>query len=219
MIGPLDIAHLASERDVSRYTDKMGVRLPSVTEVLALAGLVDLGGIPIDLLEKGAARGRIVHHVTAELDHMTAEVDRRKRLLGHEEYLPYFDAWAKFRSDTGFVPERIETSLVSHRFRFAGTFDRFGAESLGRKVLLDVKTSIVPASWWALQLAGYHVLAEEEALAYGKPLGPVERWSVQLGSDGRYALQRYRSPSDRSDFLAALRVAHFLLRTRRYVLP
>lgn len=212
MISPLSIAHLASERDTSRYTDAQGVRLPSVTEVLAIAGLIDLGGIPTERLEAGAARGRIVHHVTAELD-------RGERVLGPEEFAPYIEAWARFRSEIGFKPERIEASVVSHRYRFAGTFDRFGGDSVGRKVLLDLKTSIVPASWWALQLGGYHVLLEDEAQASGFSLGPIERWSIQLCVDGTYKLHRYRSPADRSDFLAALRVSHWLLRERRYVLP
>ena len=54
-------------RDTSGYVVN-GVRLPSVTEVLSIAGLTDFSGVPPGVLEKARVRGTQVHEITEWID-------------------------------------------------------------------------------------------------------------------------------------------------------
>lgn len=193
-------------RDVSRYKVG-GYRVPSVTEALAIAGLIDFSGVPERILEAAAERGRLAHHVTALID----RGEDTGRITN--EIQPYVAAYEKFRADTHFYPKLIEETVVSTKYLFAGTLDRFGWLN-GEPALIDLKTSSQIARWIGLQLAGYAIALEEQM----GEITNLKRFALRLHAEGTYSLHRFRSASDRADFLAAVRIANYQLREGGVVL-
>lgn len=94
-----------------------GVRLPSVTQILQRAGLIDFSKIPGPILLAARDRGAAVHRAIHYLNEGDLDPD-----FEHEfpEYWPYVAAWINFVTATGFrcataddVPE------LTHVERFA----------------------------------------------------------------------------------------------------
>ena len=161
-----------------------GLRLPSVTEILT-----EVFQTPQYGEEYHMTRGSYVHLATelydqGKLDESTVDDTIR----------PYFEAWKKFRAETGFVPEEIELRLYSETLRFAGTLDRIG--TLGtHKILLDIKTG----SGFGLaryQTAGYEILRGQK----------MKRYGVLLTAEGNYKIQPFTEKTDRNVFLSSLTV-------------
>jgi hypothetical protein len=197
------------ERDTSKYVVD-GRRVPSVTEVLALAGVVDFSGIGADVLAQAAQRGRAAHRVTAL--HDLGEDPSKDE--AYEETAGYLEGYLRFLKDTGFKPTLIEYSMVSKEFRYAGTLDRLGVARDGWCWIVDLKTSIGLAAWVALQLAGYDQLA--------RPMletTRMRRMALRLKKDGTYTITEYADRSDFPDFLACNRVAHWRLNKEGIALP
>jgi hypothetical protein len=186
-----------------RRTDQYvvdGVRVPSVTEALKIAGLgADFGMVAPDVLETARKRGELVHQLTELID------------LGHldpadpvdDDVQGYINAYLQFKEDAGFVVRAVEKVVVNASHRYAGTIDRVGQckklQMPGRRTV-DIKcvAQVSPAT--RLQVAGY---AEAE---------DVPLWSsLQLMPNGRYKHVEYSEPSDKYDFLSCVRVAHFKL--------
>lgn len=191
------------QRDTSRYR-LQGERVPSVTECVELAGVSDFAGIPRDVLENAADRGKWGHHFCDKIDrgHVFSNDDVP------EEVQPRLDAYRKFLAESRIDFEEIELVVRSQTFRFAGTLDRIGLlPGIGR-VLIDIKLPIKPAPSWKLQTAGY-------TIAYTETTGNEihTRYSLQLSKEGNYSLTPAAEDyGDRHDFLAAVRVAHFKIR-------
>jgi hypothetical protein len=197
---------MSVERDTSQYVVD-GKRVVSVTEALEIAGIVDLSGIPLRLLELARDRGKAAHRVTAMID-LGEDVGRIS-----DDVKPYAEAWQRFRVDTGFKSDLIEYVVRHERLGYAGTLDRFGPLN-GCETLIDVKCGYQPGAWTGLQLAGYDL-----ALEYERYIDkPSKRMAVSLKPDGTYSIQQFRKHSDRADFLAAVRVAQWLIRHGRVTL-
>lgn len=197
------------ERDVSKYIDERGNRLISVTEALSAAGVVDLSGIAPSVLEAASKRGQKVHVITAEMD-CGKSPDVPVELAG------YISAWKNFVRETRWCPIERERVVISHRHQYAGTLDCLGHvhDVLS---LVDIKTGEPPPET-GMQLAGYEVGLQEEYQRADVKWEPVRRYALGLRWDGNYSLVPYRNISDRSDFMAALRITRWLVRNGRYQL-
>lgn len=189
-------------RNPARYVVD-GVRVPSVTEALGLVGLYDFSHVPVERLEYARARGQEVHEWLALEDEGFIEGDEPP-----EEILGYVQAYLRFKTESGFIPERIEHVVVNETYRYAGTLDRTGKLN-GKKALLDLKAVAKVGPATSLQTAGYEACLPEHH----------ERYALQLRPDGSYRLCHYTDRQDLHDFLAALRVVHFKLRHGLAQLP
>src|SRR5262245_12733032 len=127
-----------------------GEILPSVTQILQSAGLVDYSRVPRDVLQAAMDRGTRVHLACQFLD----EGDLDPASIGLSD-MGYVSAYEKFKRETGFVPELIEHRVHHSELRFAGTLDRVGTFSGGHyRLLIDIKTGDpTPAAF--VQLAAY----------------------------------------------------------------
>lgn len=191
-------------RDVGRYV-VAGERVPSVTEIIELAGLSDIQRIIAlageDVVANAAKRGSIVHGYCQLVD-----LDPEFDLARVPEYARgYVAGYARFVRDTGFRPEISEEPMTSAAYRFAGTPDRIGLLG-GRYCVADIKTPNVADPSWRIQSAGYSLLAEEN---YG--ITNPARGCLMLRKGGTYKFVPHSDPSDRTVFVAALHVAHFRL--------
>jgi hypothetical protein len=91
--------------------------LESVTGILKSEGFIDTRFYD----EWSRDRGSGVHLATAyddqgELDEETVD----------PEIDPYLEGWRKFKAESGFIPQQIETPMMSTVYRYAGTPDRIG---------------------------------------------------------------------------------------------
>lgn len=200
---PTPAAPARSGRDTSKY-HVGGVRVPSVTEVIDLAGLAGIDSIPQRHLDNAAHRGSMVHLYSEAID-----LDDQYDLDSiPDAYRGYCDAYIAFKDETGFEPRELEQVVVSKALGFAGTVDRFGLYRQSWAVV-DLKATAAPYAYWPLQTVGYAIaIAETNDLA----LESIRRFCVQLKPNGRYVLHRHRDPiEDRDTFAAALRVAQFRL--------
>ena len=173
-----------------------GERVPSVTDVLKIAGLTDFSRVPEDALETARERGQDVH-AWLELH------DQDPRLVpGDLDVQGYLEAWKKFKAERKFSIKAIEEPVLNSAYRYGGTPDRIGR--IGQlQVVVEIKVvaKIHPAT--RLQLMGYALCLDKQA----------ERIAVQLREDGTYRPHAYRDwGEDRADFLSAARVAQFQLR-------
>lgn len=161
--------------------------VPSVTQVLKSAGLVD-----DRWFNEGARdRGRIVA-VAIEL-HSKGELGTVP-----DGYQGYVDAWKKFLAETGFVPSSVEQPICHEHYGYAGTPDSIGRFRDGALTIVDVKTG-ADASHYALQTAGYGLML----------CSIPDRCCVFLSADGKYKMRPHKNPRDRDVFLAALKIVHW----------
>lgn len=199
------------ERDTQSYYSN-GRRLVSVTEALAIAGLVDFSGINQEILDAASERGRLVHAWTAAFD--LVSTDSVKEAIFDsaptEVMTPYIDAFMQFRQDCDYVPTLVEHSMASERWGFAGTLDRY-CQVNGENAIVDLKTGAAVQDWVGLQLAGYEILLKDTQNIDDH----IKRYSLRLGGDGKYNLKEWRSYTDRRDFIASARVARWLIEKGR----
>lgn len=190
-------------RDVSKYV-VAGERVPSVTEVLDLAGLTDIhriiGIVGEDVVRNAAKRGSLVHGYCEMID-LDPQFEISTAPLSVQGYLA---GYQKFIREMGCAPILIEETVVSTAHRFAGTVDRVGY--IGRILYTyDLKTPAAPDPSWRLQAAGYAIAIDEQ-------LGErTHRACLQLKPNGTYKFHAYADPGDVHTFLAAVRVAHYRL--------
>lgn len=181
-------------RDTSAYRID-GVRLPSVTEILTIAGLSDWSMVPSSVLEEARARGSEIH--------LWLEMFDRGYLKDGDEpaeaIAPYVAAYHKFRAEVDFEIGEIEVVVLNAPHRYAGTVDRTGTLN-GKAAIVDFKSG-APVPTTPLQLAGYEACFPER----------LERYELHLRQDGNFRLLHHRSRNDKHDFLAAARVAHWKL--------
>jgi hypothetical protein len=173
-----------------------GVMLPSVTTVLAAAGLLDYGFLG-DRREVYLERGQAVHAATQrDDDHDFAEESV------NAEILEYVKAWRAFRRDYGFAPRLIEHRVFHPHFQYAGTLDRLGPVRDGSEWLLDIKTGVAPAAA-RLQLAAYNACLPHPRTR--------RRRCVELHADGSYRVIAFET----SDYLRDFNVFAAALETFR----
>jgi hypothetical protein len=161
-----------------------GVVLPSVTQILHLAGLIDTSRHQ----PANAEFGRKVHEVTAALDRGDERVNDPDPRIGHR-----LVGWWLFRETQEFKVLEIEKVVGGRELGYAGTCDRI-VEQNGGKWVVDLKTGS-PCAWHQIQLAAY-------ALAVGRP---IRRMAVYLKPDCEVRFREFKAESDFEDFRKALR--------------
>lgn len=187
-----------------RYTVD-GRVLPSVTQVLELAGLVDKSWFT----DFGRDRGHYAHQML-ELDDLgdldEASID--------PQLVPYRSAYHACCAQGRAAWTHVEHRMADATVGVAGTADRIGqfADAL---TIADIKTGH-PEDYIAIQLGGYAYLAElTGAIPSAKR---VKRIGIFIRSDGSYRVIEYADRSDLDVFRAALTVAQWRLahpRTRQ----
>ena len=166
-----------------------GKEIPSVTQILQGAGLVDYSMLDEATRNFAMGRGSAVHLATELYDQNDLDMDSLDPCL-----LPYLSAWQQFRKDTGFKPNIIEGVVANILYEYAGTFDRTGFLN-NQRIIIDIKSNDIP--WWtALQLAAYEKCLPDY----------YARYAIALRKDGTYRLKPFRNPLDWENFVAALRV-------------
>lgn len=124
-----------------------GVRVPSVTQVLTDAGVIDDRWFT----DESRERGRIVAAATALYDQGKLDMGRVP-----EHCQPYVQAWIDWRVAVGITNDdfiEIETPRWNTTFRYGGKSDAI-AWIYGRRTVVEKKTGSV-ARWHKWQTAGY----------------------------------------------------------------
>jgi len=185
---------LRFEEHGHRYTVD-GRVVPSVTQVLEAAGLIDLTGIPTHILRRAGERGTRVHQAAALLLRGELEWASVDEAIGG--YVRALDSYLR-NSNFKPVKESVETPLYCAQYDFCGTPDVLGTYPLrgrhGVFVILDWKSGMMPAVQY--QLA-----------AYAHALGVRHRAAVKLNREGTYSAIWFRPETQRHDldtFLGAL---------------
>lgn len=179
--------------------------LPSVTQ--CLQPLINLSGIPKDVLETARARGESVHKATELFDMGLLATSSISELLR-----PYIEAWMKFREEKQFTPELIEHRVWHNKYRYAGTVDRIGRLSSGVKILIDIKSTHEPPSYAGPQTAAYL-----GAFNYGKPDSnkAVGIYTVHLKKTGDYEFIEHDVDSDFPVFMSCLKIHNWKLSKKK----
>lgn len=189
------------EFDETTHTYKYnGVVIPSVTQIIKKAGLIDLSFVDKEVLEYKSDLGTKVHTTTELYDQNNLDITNLHPILKG-----YLCAWIKFRTDYNFIPVHIELFTAHPLYKYAGKIDRIGMMSKDI-VQLDIKSGTHHHSY-AIQSAGY-----TELFNYGKAKKDQikKRFSVYLREDGTYEAKPYTSPNDIRVFLAALTITNYL---------
>lgn len=169
---------------------RSGQAIPGVTDVIQQ--LENFAGIPASTLEYASARGRAVHLATQLWDEGDLDEEALDPVIA-----PYLQAWKRFRSETLFTFDSIETIVYNQTWDFAGTLDRAGYYS-GYGAILDIKTVAQLSPVTGVQLAAYD-LAHRTSYQDER-----RRFACQLRPDGTYRLREYEDSEDVHTFLAAL---------------
>lgn len=180
--------------DAETHTYRInGERVPSVTQVLEGAGLIDTRWFN----DEARTRGTYVALATQYCDEGTLDYDALDDGLRG-----YVEAWRKFKHEAGNGKMEIisiERRVSNRKLRYAGTLDRlfkWGHQSW----VLDIKTGS-KAAWHSLQTAGYAECLPKSWLH--------KRGSVFLKEDGTYKLDVHDDFSDVHVFLSALNLYHW----------
>jgi hypothetical protein len=178
-----------------------GEPIPSCTEALEIAGLIDFDHISAELLEWKSELGREVHKARHLQD--------LGKLLSYDPAVGnYLIAWTTFKKESGFIPQLSEhwQGASINGMRYGMRIDALGTIG-NRETVLDIKTGeIYPHH--AIQLAGY--AAGLSHSIYATPLSRFlwrKRAVVQLRSDGSYRLKYFEDRRDFDVFVSALHIA------------
>ena len=174
---------LTFEKDLHQYFWS-GVRVPSVTQLLDAAHLIDYMSIPDYLREKSMERGTLVHEACQAYDELTRGTLLPLAALDWPELpelvRPYLEGYIQFRMDTGFVPLENELRGYNSLWGYAGTLDLIGKFPDGRLALVDHK------SGGSVKSAAIQTVAYTEFDVVKKYYPTLERYSLQLKADGSY---------------------------------
>ena len=180
-----------------------GEPIPSCTEALEIAGMIDFDHVSAELLERKGELGREVHKAR----HLHDE----GRLLSYDPAVGnYLIAWTTFRKDSGFIPRLSEhwQGAELNGMRYGMQLDAIGKFPGDRiETIIDVKIGeIYPHH--PIQLAGY--AAGLDHPSFSTPLSRFyarKRAIVQLRSDGTYKLRFFDDRGDFDVFVSALYIA------------
>lgn len=190
--------------DNETHTYKLnGVVIPSVTQILKGAGLVNLDFMDPEILRQKADLGKKVHTTTELYDTEDLFLDDLHPLLQQ-----YLQQWAKFKLDYNFQITDIEAMLYHRVFRYAGRLDRVGTIETDKffgKVVVDIKSGLAHHSH-AIQLAGYSELYNQDK----KVKDHIRRRYCVYLSPESYMVKEYNKPTDRNVFLSALTINNYL---------
>lgn len=181
--------------DLHEYREDDGTIIPSVTQVLKAAGVIDDRWYTAEARDKGSAV-----HKLCERYAQGERLDKHGRALRD---LPYVNAFARWIDD--YRPWVIATECrVYHKINgkaYAGTFDLL-SEISANYILVDIKTG-APAKWHAVQLAAYAMasLVDSSGTVENRQVNPDKIAVLYLKKDGTY---RY-APIPGSRFVEAIR--------------
>ena len=172
------------EFDPSTHTfTQGGLKVPSVTQVLARAGLCDYSFVDAETREYSMKRGTSVHWMT-QLEDQGALNYRSvpKSLRGYRK------AYKLWKERSGFKPVFIEMQFVS-RFGYAGIIDRFGTlpPAHYQGTIVDLKTGPVQ-NWTRYQLTAYSVVAAGDDPVRAQVF---RRIALRLSDDGTYNVREF----------------------------
>lgn len=177
-------AKLELALDEASHVYTLGERvLPSVTEILIGAGLMDLQYFT----EAGKWRGSAVHAACWYEDENDLDESALDPLLA-----PYLEAYRKFKAETGFVVERNERKVYHELLGYAGRYDKLGHYKKG-PALVDLKSG-ASSKITRYQTCGY-VSCLQSPRKY-------TRMEVRLKDNGKYSLQIYEPKDYDRDFSA-----------------
>lgn len=179
---------------------KDGVVVPSVTQVLTLAGISDLSTVPAHILEKARQIGTAVHEAAQFLDEGDLDMESLDPSI-----VGYMVGYQRFREEHEFKATLIEHRMVGEvdGMAYGMTLDRLGRmKGYDCEVLLDIKTSSRPSASWAIQTAAY---------VDGYGCGDPFRLVVHVSKDGTFKLIPYNEGEDFEVWRSALRVAYWRL--------
>lgn len=162
-----------------RYDGKI---VPSVTQIMS--PLFDFSFVDELKLEIACGRGTQVHKACELYD--KGELDESG--IDDWPWVQYFNAYKKFRRDSGFVPETNEERVYNKVLGYAGTLDIRGPLN-GKPALIDIKTTATLSPVVGVQLSAY-----ETALVTSDGWkGPSKffKYALQLRADGTYRLEPY----------------------------
>lgn len=182
---------LKFEAETHTYTVD-GEVLPSVTQILKAARLIDYSMIPQDILQAAAERGTRVHKALENLDNGRIEPNNVD-----PDIAGYVEAGLRFYREAEFECTLVEYRNWHKNWRYAGTLDRIGLMA-GCQTILDFKTGLLLPGH-GLQLAGYLEMLPEPRR--------YRRIALKLSEDGSYRIQEYPAAEYRRDirtFLSAL---------------
>ncbi|MDA2936854.1 hypothetical protein MYX75_01140 [Acidobacteria bacterium AH-259-A15] len=179
-----------TEYDPQSHTYRLeGIKIPSVTEIMQSAGLIDTTWFD----EESRWRGSVVHRACQledenDLDESTVP----------DEVKGYLEAWRKFKAETGIQAfTLIEEPLFSRNY--AGMPDRLWEWRQPRRfvpryvdhMIIDIKTGSVQR-WVGVQLSAYGNLVS--------PNNPIKRLAVRISKDGKYNVKEFPIFERRTDF-------------------
>jgi hypothetical protein len=120
------------------------IRLPSVTETLRAAGLIDTSHYTEHARDRGTAvHAAVLYDDQGDLDESTLD----------PEVKPYLEQWREFKKHTRAGIITSEAKLWSGVDLYAGTLDKY-LRLNGRRTIIDIKTNSMP-EWVVEQLGGY----------------------------------------------------------------
>jgi len=177
------------EFDESTHTYTVaGQVIPSVTEIIKKAGLIDDKWFNEFARERGSAVHKAIEwHISGELDEESVDDICR----------PYLEAFKCFTRDCNLRIYRSECMVYSKIFGYAGKFDLYGRINR-RRFIIDFKTGALQ-DCVGMQLRAYMQAARECGMR------PQARAALQLRKDGSYKLVEYSDPEDFLVFIQALR--------------
>lgn len=177
------------------YRTAAGVKVPSVTQILAASGLCDFSFVAEEIRARSMQRGSSVHWMLQLEDE--GKLNYRQVPLSLR---PYRKAYLDWKKASGFVPDVIEEQFISH-FGFAGTLDRYGEFPktemfpMGSRAVVDFKTGQVQ-EWVRYQLAAYSIrIHSHPAMAR-----TVRRIALTLRADGTHKVREFGADSWEHDF-------------------
>lgn len=161
-----------------------GEVMPSVTQVLQEAGLIDASWFT----EYARTRGTAVHAAC----HYCDEGDLDESTLD-AVILPYLEGWRKFKEWLKEPFFDIEKPLVDTTWRYAGTPDRVTSCQI-----VDLKTG-QESDTWGIQLAAYQNMVDPT----------FKRLTVRLDDQGNFYPKEWTSRDDWKIFKASLTICHW----------
>lgn len=192
-------------RDGHCYRDADGTRVMSVTQAIAIEGLIDFSMVPRPVMDAAKARGSQTHHGCAVID----RGDSLDDFEIPEHIMRRLEAYMLFLREMRFIPnpELVERPMIVPMFgaRVAMTPDSVGTID-GIPTLIERKTSTSPHVAWRLQTAGYTLGLQ----AAGYQIR--QRIALQLFDTGRYKCIPHEDRGDFDSFGDCFRMAAFKLK-------
>jgi len=165
------------------YRNAQGSIVPSVTQILARAGICDFSFGEEEIRVASMERGTSVHWLL-QLEDEDALNYRQVPL----RLRPYRKAYLDWKKASRFVPQLIEYQFISH-YGYAGTLDRFGyfdVPAMGHAAVVDLKTGEIQ-DWVRYQLSAY-AMRMHHIPAVART---IRRIALALRADGTYRVKEF----------------------------